>query len=127
MIITLPLNAAPIVLHREAITLPETVELSFTSCIYALGELVVTIGGEQYKTHGDKPIDVSAHFTKAGEVEIMVSLIARGDVVKTWAVEPFIVKEVDGTYKAIPEIENLKERVVLLEKASQELKTLINS
>lgn len=127
MYIVLPLNSSPIVLHREVITLPETVEIGFSSCVYALGEIVVTINGKQYKTSGENTIDISEHFTQAGEVEIMVSLIARGEAVKSWSVEKFIVKEVDGTYKAIPEIESLKERVLLLEKASQELKTLINS
>lgn len=127
MLITLPLNSNSTVLHREVITLPETVELAFTSLVYSIGEVVVTINGKQYKTYGNKPIDVSEHFTKAGEVEAMVSLVARGEVAKTWAIEKFIVKEVDGVYKAIPEIEALKNRVALLEKASQELKNLINS
>ena len=131
MIIALSLDGENYVRHNEIITVPEEeVKLGFASSSYLLGVLVVTVingaKSQQYKlTSNEKEIDITEFCQKAGRVEITACLTVRGEVAKKWHIEPLCVREIDGSYQAIPEIEELKERLARAEKAIAELSQMI--
>lgn len=131
MIINLNLDGRNYITHNEIITVPEEeVKLVFASSVYVLGTLVATVsdGAErlQFKlTKQDKEINITDFCKKAGRVEITVSLTVRGKIAKKWQIEPLCVREIDGTFEAIPEIEALKERLARAEKAIAEMSKLI--
>lgn len=131
MIINLNLDGRNYITHNEIITVPEEeVKLSFASSVYVLGTLVATVSnGEerlQFKlTKQDKEIDITDFCKKAGQVEITVCLTVRGKVARRWQIEPLCVREIDGSFEVIPEIEELKERLERAEKAIAEMSKLI--
>lgn len=131
MIINLNLDGRNYITHNEIITVPEEeVKLVFASSVYVLGTLVATVsdGAErlQFKlTKQDKEINITDFCKKAGRVEITVSLTVRGKIAKKWQIEPLCVREIDGTFEVIPEIEALKERLARAEKAIAEMSKLI--
>lgn len=131
MKITLYLTADKYLRHNEIITLPEElVELDIKRTMHSVGTLILSIkssiGEKQYKL-SDSPIDVTKFFLSPGEVNACVSLVIRGEVARTWQIEPFCVKEIPGGFEAIPEIEALKARIRILEKAVAETASLIEN
>ncbi len=133
MLIELRLTASKFISHNEVITLPEEkVEIQFCTTAHSMGELILTVespateGGERYKI-GKMPINLTKHFTLPGEVKMWVSLCVRGETSRTWIIEPFCVKEIEGEYIAVPEIVVLKERITTLERAVSELVTIIQN
>jgi hypothetical protein len=103
--------------------------LAFESSEYALGELHVTItDGAFAKRHvvRDKKFDISEYCKKACVLEIKVDLVMGGAVVKTWLLEPFVVRENGGGYELIPEIALLRKEVRTMKKIIKELNTKIN-
>ena len=129
MNINIYLGSEPFIRHNEIIVLPaDSVILNLSSGAYALGEKIVTVitedGEKQYRYN--EPLDISEHFTKAGEVKITVSLVVRGEVATVWQIEPFCVKQIPSGFIAIPEITELKERISILEKAVIETANLID-
>lgn len=114
----------------EAVILPDGVDLSLASDIYCLGTAVVCIrrGGEtvfRYKLTGGETVDVSDAFLFAGTAEIEITLIAKGEVAKTFRVTPFAVKEVGGTFSLLPEYKALKSEVETLRAAIADLAALV--
>lgn len=131
MIIEISLTSSQYIFHNEIVELPEDkVELLFKSTPYSVGRLTLTVlRGEvekQYKITPGTTIDVSDFFELPGEVRAAVTLSVRGKVVRTWQVEPFIVKGVPGGVEAIPAIVELTEHIKVLEKAVIELSKIIN-
>lgn len=130
MIIEIPLTQSKYLLHNQIVELPEErVELLFKSTPYSIGRLILTVSrGElerQYKITPDTPIDVSEFFKLPGEVRAAVTLSVRGEVARTWQIEPFVAKAVPGGIEAIPAIVELTERTKVLKAAVLELKNLI--
>lgn len=128
MTVELLLTANELVKHNAIITIPEEkVELAFSSPIYPVDHLVVSIrkGAEitQIRTNG-KPVDITEQCTSAGLVEITATLEARGVAAKVWQIEPIVVKEIGGNFIAVPQIVELEARVATLEKAIVELTKL---
>ncbi len=114
----------------EAVILPDGVDLSLASDIYCLGTAVVCIrrGGEtvfRYKLTGGETVDVSDAFLFAGTAEIEITLIAKGEVAKTFRVTPFAVKEVGGSFALLPEYKALKSEVETLRAAIADLAALV--
>ena len=131
MKIEIPLLGNPrIRLDTGTVILPENkISLVFTSNIYKLGTLVGKVISEEttisFKAAADEKIDISEICKKAGTVTIIVSLVAHGEVLKTWNVEPIILKEVDHQIHATPELDELKNKISRLELAIQEIKKLV--
>lgn len=124
------LPAGGVIPAPEAVILPDGVDLSLTSDIYCLGTAIVCIrrGGEtvfRYKLTGGETVDVSDAFLFAGTAEIEITLIAKGEVAKTFRVTPFAVKEVGGTFSLLPEYKALKSEVETLRAAIADLAALV--
>lgn len=124
------LPAGGVIPAPEAVILPDGVDLSLTSDIYCLGTAVVCIrrGGEtifRYKLTGGETVDVSDAFLFAGTAEIEITLIAKGEVAKTFRVTPFAVKEVGGSFSLLPEYKALKNEVEMLRAAIADLAALV--
>lgn len=102
--------------------------LAFESSEYALDELHATItDGAFAKRHIVKgaKLDISEYCKKAGVIEIRVDLVARGAVLKTWLLEPFVVRENGGGYELIPEIALLRREIRTMKKIIKELNSKI--
>lgn len=113
------------------VILPETeVQVSFLSPVYPLVTLIVTArNGDMertYKTSG-KAIDISELCRHAGEVTMTVALTFKGEVTKTWQIESLKIKEIKNVYEAVPEIEDMKNRLKIMEQAISELRQTINN
>lgn len=106
----------------------ETV-LAFESSEYALGELHATItDGVFAKRHTvkDARLDISEYCKKVGVIEVKVDWVERGTIVKTWLLEPFVVRENGGGYELIPEIALLRREIRTMKKVIKELNSKIN-
>lgn len=98
------------------VVLPDALDLIFTS-EYALPELLIVArnGGKTEKTKTtDGAYTVPASLLFAGTIEISVSLIARGEVVKRWSLEPILIKEIDGDFTAYAAFEEMQTQIAEL-------------
>ena len=106
----------------------ETV-LAFESREYALDELHATItDGATAKRHTvkDKRFDISEYCKKTTVLEIKVDLVKCGKVVRSWLLEPFVVRENGGGYELIPEVALLRKEIRTMKKIIKELNSKIN-
>lgn len=107
------------------IILPEKFNLIIDSGRYVAKELsvAVTCGGAEYKykTAPGEALDISQGLDRAGKVDISIKYIERGEVLKSWRIEPLYFKEVNHGFEVIPEIEALKSDILLLKNALLEL------
>lgn len=132
MKIEIPLLGNPrIRLDTGIIPLPENnVSIVFTSNIYKLvtlvGKVITEYDTFSFKVTDNESIDISDLCKKAGTVTIIVSLVAHGEVLKTWNIEPIILKEIDHQIYATPEIDELKNKIARLEMAVQEVSKLVS-
>lgn len=77
--------------------------LSDIIVVYANGTHIIT------KHHSNlNEIPVPKEMLKAGVLNVKVTLLALGVAVKSWNVEPIILKELDKGFEAYAEIEELK-------------------
>lgn len=122
------LAATECVAHNAIVTLPVgVVELAFTSPIYPIDSLIITARhGDRVKNYRpvNGVVDITELCDRAGLVEIVATLEARGVAAKTWQIAPLVVKEIDGKFEPIPYIVELEKRVTTLEKALVELTNL---
>ena len=98
------------------VVLPDTLDFVFTS-EYALPELLI-VARNGDKTEKTKTTDgtytVPASLLFAGTIEISISLIARGEVVKRWNLEPVLIKEIDGDFTAYAAFETMQAQIAEL-------------
>lgn len=98
------------------VVLPDTLDFVFTS-EYALPELLI-VARNGDKTEKAKTTDgtytVPASLLFAGTIEISVTLIARGEVVKKWNLEPILIKEIDGDFTAYAAFETMQAQIAEL-------------
>lgn len=123
------LGANPFVGIKDRFMAEEKTILAFESSEYVLGELHATItNGAFAKRHvvRDKRFDISEYCKRAGVLEIKIDLVARGTVVNSWCLEPFVVRENGGSYELIPEISLLRNEVRTMKKIIKELNSKIN-
>lgn len=59
---------------------------------------------------------------EAGEFKAAVQHYLKGELIKTYTVEPLLLKEVDGTLSALPEIEELTRHICAVERDFKEYK-----
>lgn len=130
MVIEFTLTHTNYLKHNEVVTIPEDkVELAFVKTHLSIGELILSVMKgtkmKQYKVK-DEPVDITEFFTEAGEVNACLSLAVRGEVARTWQIEPFCAREIPAGIEVVPEVEHLKEEVATLKRAIVELNTIIN-
>ncbi len=61
----------------------------------------------------------------AGELKAAVKHYIKGELIKTYTVEPLLLKEVDETLSALPEIEELRRSIAAVERALGEYKQTV--
>ena len=129
MIINIDLKSKKLVeIGERKILLPENVCLQFTSSVYRLGTLIVSVSNgnevKKYKATGE-PIDITPLCKQAGEVKIEVSHVIDCTPVQTWHVESLLLCEINHELQAIPEIEALKAEIEKMKAALRELAQLV--
>lgn len=103
--------------------------LAFESSEYALDELHATItDGVFSKRHTvrNKRFDISEYCKKARVLEIKIDLVKGGTILRSWLLEPLVVRENGGGYELIPEIALLRKEIRTMKKIIKELNTKIN-
>ena len=95
------------------LVLPDTLSVDFKS-EYALPELIIHARNGE-KTDKEKTRNavytVPAELMIPGTLEMDVALISRGEIVKRWAVEPLVIKDIDGDFTAFAAIEEMQEQI----------------
>ena len=113
---------------RELLLPEKEVKVIFTSDVYQLGTLLLTVSNEEekrrYKTNGEA-VDITDLCNKAGRIEMEISKMVGGDSVKSWRTEPLLLRELEHGLEAIPEIEAVKEELNMLKAAVKELAALL--
>lgn len=103
--------------------------VSFESEDYPLDELYVTVNdgvvARRYAVK-NRSLDISEFCNKANVVEISVDLVLRGEIAKTWLLEPFVVKDVSGGYEFIPEIALLRQEIQTMKTIIKEMNSKID-
>lgn len=132
MVIEFYLTSSKYLFHNQVVELPEdTVELLFIPTAFSVGTLTLSLEtprqSKQYKVSPNIPIDVSEMFDEAGEVTAAVSLSVRGEVARTWQIEPFCVKKIPSGIEMIPALADVRERLSTCEKALTEILELIKN
>ena len=131
MIINAKLNAntQATVDITEAIILPENeLKIACSTDIYTIYTLFVSArnGEKEIKQKIKKPFvaDLSS-LLMPGRIEIEISSINNGEIVKSWRVADILVKDVNHTYNIIPEIAELHEEINGIKSTVKELYELI--
>lgn len=125
MKVSVTLSAASFVAHNEIVTTPEEkVELAFSSTIYPLDALIISVRegaqGKQYRIK-DGVVDITEFCQSAGLVEITAIYEVRGEAAKVWQIEPLIVKELAGSFVAVPELVAIRQEIETIKQALVEI------
>jgi hypothetical protein len=96
----------------ETIILPEdSLVFNISTDVYDIKTLVVSAKNgkkeKQFKIIDFKPLDLT-EFLIGGVLQLEISAILKGHVIKTWRVPDITIKEVEHFFMVIPEIERLK-------------------
>ena len=83
---------------------------------------VAELNGAQIRKRISEDGSVYVGELSAGELFAEVKHYLHGELIKTYKVEPLLLKEVDGTVHAMPEIELLKDEISALKKELAEVK-----
>lgn len=113
---------------KERFNAKEELVFAFESSEYPLDELRVTITDGTFakrRSVKDAKINITEYCKKACVLEIIVDLMLRGEVAKTWKLEPFVVREDFGAYELIPEIALLRKEIRTMKKVIKELNSKI--
>jgi|AGTN01.1.fsa_nt_gi hypothetical protein len=92
------------------VTEDENLILDFVSD-YKLDDLIITLkspygGPTQYRARSPA-FTVPRELYKAGELSVSVAVLARGEVVKEFTVEPILIREIPAGFEGMPEFEAL--------------------
>ena len=115
----------------EPVILPENeLVLAFESDVYKLTTLLLSVRndteGKQYKIKSPFKADI-AEFLTPSVIDAEVSLISKGEVVKTWREPSITIKEVKATYELTPEIAELRIADAKQQEAIKELYGLLKN
>jgi hypothetical protein len=114
---------------KEPIILPNAVEIEFKSNYYKLNTLAVTAkNGDIQERHVlDKaPYKIALKdVVRVGRIELEISNVISGEIVKSWRVPDIILKEINHQFEVIPEIEELKSEISKIKQALTEILKLI--
>ena len=105
-------NTRALIDFNEPIVLPENkLVLSFGSDIYNLSTLHVGVkNGEQVmfaKLNPGAEFDITPLLIP-GVIEIDISMLKKGEVVKTWRVPDIFVKDINHSFEVTPEIAEIR-------------------
>lgn len=107
-------------LKREPVFISDDIFKLSLNTTYQLSELIVEFdnGGKKVTTHHSytNEILIPKEVKFAGVLEIKITLLALGVAVKTWHVEPIVLKEVDNCLSACAEVDELKSKLAEAEK-----------
>lgn len=114
---------------KEPFVLPDTFEIEIVSPIYKLDTLVLSARNGQAREQvklSQKPFKTVLKDTiRGGRLELEISNVVAGEITKTWRIPDVILKEVEHTFEAIPEIEELKREISTIKKGMAEILKLI--
>lgn len=128
MKITLNTGSLAMFDSNEPFVLPDTLDIEIISPIYRLESVAISVrnNGETKKyTLKQKPFNLNLKDLKAGRLELEISALVNGEPVKSWRVPDIILKEVNHTFEAIPEIEAIKRELTTLKQGIAEILKLI--
>lgn len=128
MKITLNAGSLAMLDSNEPFVLPDTLDIEIVSPVYRLESVSISArnNGETKKyTLKQKPFNLSLKDLKAGRLELEISALVNGEPVKSWRVPDIILKEVNHTFEAVPEIEALKREITTLKQGMAEILKLI--
>ncbi len=107
-------------LKREPVFISDEIFKLSINTAYQLSEVIVEFenGGEKVTTHHSNvtEIPIPQELKFAGVLEVKITLLALGVAVKTWHVEPIVLKEVDNCLSACAEVEELRSKLAEAEK-----------
>lgn len=114
----------------EPVLLPENeLILAFESDVYRLYSLLLSVKNDtkkkQYKLTQNS-IDI-AEFLEPGVVDMEISMVSKGEIVKTWRCPRIIIKEHQATFELTPEIAELRQGIEDTKTAIKELFTLLKN
>lgn len=115
----------------EPVILPENeLVLAFESDVYKLTTLLLSVRNDteekQYKIKSPFKANI-AEFLTPSVIDAEVSLISKGEVVKTWRCPRIIIKEHQATFELTPEIAELRQGIEDTKTAIKELFTLLKN
>lgn len=122
------LGAEKFVGIKDRLNAGEETILVFESDEYPVNDMQVTItDGSFMRRHvvNGGRMNLSEYCKKAAVIEISADLVLRGEVAKTWLLEPIVVREVSGGYELIPEISLLRKEIRTMKKIIRELNSKI--
>lgn len=129
MKITLNAGSCAMLDAYEPIILPNEVEIEFNSSHYKLNTLAITAknGDIKEKFVLDKaPYKIALNkVVRAGRIELEISNVIAGEVVKSWRVPDIILKEINHQFEVIPEIEELKTELAKVKQGIAEIFNMI--
>lgn len=129
MKITLNAGSCAMLDAFEPIILPNEVEIEFNSSHYKLNTLAITAknGDIKEKFVLDKaPYKIALkEVLRAGRVELEISNVIAGEIVKSWRVPDIILKEINHQFEVIPEIEELKTELAKVKQGIAEIFNMI--
>jgi hypothetical protein len=129
MKITLNAGSCAMLDAFEPIILPNEVEIEFNSSHYKLNTLAITAKNGDIKERFvlDKaPYKIALkEVLRAGRVELEISNVIAGEIVKTWRVPDIILKEINHQFEVIPEIEELKTELAKVKQGIAEIFNMI--
>lgn len=115
--------------HIEPIVLPEKeLILCFNSNVYRIYELLVFIRNEngEKKFKLKQPLSVNiSELLVPSTIEGEISLLSKGEIVKTWRLPNITIKEFQATYTITPEIAHIKENIKLLSDGINEIMSIL--
>ena len=114
----------------EAIIVGEhkKVVIKVESDIYNLGTITACIRNghkEGSQIIKNKCIDITEFCDRACKIEIKIDLIAHGYAIKSWWLEPLLVRELDTKFELIPEIKAMEQDLVELSKELEKIKNYL--
>lgn len=127
--VNLEANTQATIDNIEPVILPENeLILAFNSKVYRINELLVFIrseyGEKTYKLKLPLNVDIS-EFLKPSVIEGEISLLSKGEIVKTWRLPNLTIKEYSPTYKVTPEIAKINEEIKLLREGVTEINNIL--
>ena len=87
--------------------------------------LVADLGGAVQKRLLPRDGIITLENLTVGELNAEVKHYLKGALIKTYKVEPLLLKELDGTLSAMPEIEALNHRICAVERDFKEFKQAV--
>lgn len=115
------------IMDREPFVVAENeqLELEFQT-EYKIDDILITVKNSNIKT--TKPYRITGNtfivpreFYIAGLLYLQIDLLLRGETVKSWTVEPIVIKELHAGFEGVTEIDELKSQITHLEKRLADL------